>query len=240
MQITSFRKRKLGELQTRLGTKFKNLNLLNQALTHSSYIRSKGEKSLLDYERLEFLGDAVLELLTAEYLFREYPQLSEGGLSKLRSRLVSKESLSDYAREIEVGKYLLIAKDQEGIQSQDTLLADAYEAIIGAVYLDDGLQVSQQLILSFLLSQKGKMQEINDFKSYLQEYVQSKHKSLPRYKVIQEDGPDHQKKFKVEVQIKGKVMGKGWGLTKKKAEMMAARSAWKKIRTAEGRRQKKG
>jgi len=203
MQITSFRKRKLGELQTRLGTKFKNLNLLNQALTHSSYIRSKGKKSLFDYERLEFLGDAVLELLTAEYLFREYPQLSEGGLSKLRSRLVSKESLSNYARKIEVGKYLLIAKDQEGIQSQDTLLADTYEAIIGAVYLDDGLQVSRQLILSFLLSQKGKMQEINDFKSYLQEYVQSKHKSLPRYKMIQETGPDHQKKFKVEVQIKG-------------------------------------
>ncbi|TET27621.1 ribonuclease III [Candidatus Aerophobetes bacterium] len=240
MQITSFRKRKLGELQTRLGTKFKNLNLLNQALTHSSYIRSKGKKSLFDYERLEFLGDAVLELLTAEYLFREYPQLSEGGLSKLRSRLVSKESLSNYAREIEVGKYLLIAKDQEGIQSQDTLLADAYEAIIGAVYLDDGLQVSRQLILSFLLSQKGKMQEINDFKSYLQEYVQSKHKSLPRYKMIQETGPDHQKKFKVEVQIKGKVMGKGWGFTKKKAEIMAARFAWKRIKTAEGRRQKKG
>ena len=134
----------------------------------------------------------------------------------------------------------MIAKDQEGIQSQDTLLADAYEAIIGAVYLDDGLQVSRQLILSFLLSQKGKMQEINDFKSYLQEYVQSKHKSLPRYKMIQETGPDHQKKFKVEVQIKGKVMGKGWGVTKQKAEIMAARFAWKRIKTAEGRRQKKG
>ena len=239
MQMTLSRRKKLEELQTQLGTRFKNLNLLNQALTHSSYVRSKGKKNLFDYERLEFLGDAVLELVTAEYLFREYSQLSEGELSKLRSRLVSKESLSIWAREIEVGKYLLIAKDQEGIQSQDALLADAYEAILGAVYLDDGLQISRQLILPFLLSQKEKMQEINDFKSYLQEHVQQKHKCLPRYKVIQEDGPDHEKKFNVEVRIKGKVMGKGWGLSKKKAEMMAAQSAWKRIKTAEGRRQKK-
>lgn len=239
MQITASRRRKLGELQTRLGIKFKNLNLVNQALTHSSYVRSKGKKRLLDYERLEFLGDAVLELVTAEYLFRKYSQLSEGQLSKLRSKLVSKESLSNYAREIGVGKYLLIAKGQEGIQSQDALLADAYEAMIGAAYLDDGLEVSRQLVLSFLLLQKEKMREINDFKSYLQEYVQSKYKSLPRYKVIQETGPNHQKKFRVEVQIKGKVMGKGWGLSKKKAEMMAAQFAWKKIKTAEKHPQKK-
>ena len=239
MQITASRRRKLGELQTRLGIKFKNLNLVNQALTHSSYVRSKGKKRLFDYERLEFLGDAVLELVTAEYLFRKYSQLSEGQLSKLRSKLVSKESLSNYAREIGVGKYLLIAKGQEGIQSQDALLADAYEAMIGAAYLDDGLEVSRQLVLSFLLLQKEKMREINDFKSYLQEYVQSKYKSLPRYKVVQETGPNHQKKFRVEVQIKGKVMGKGWGLSKKKAEMMAAQFAWKKIKTAEKHPQKK-
>lgn len=227
------RKRKLEELQIRLGTRFKNLNLLNQALTHSSYVQPKGKRGLFDYERLEFLGDAVLELVTAEYLYKEYSQLSEGELSKLRSRLVSKETISNWARRMGVGEYLLIAKNQEGIQSQDTLLADAYEALIGAAYLDRGLRVSRELILPFLLSQKGKMQKIRDFKSYLQEYIQSKYKSLPRYRVIQEAGPDHQKKFKVEVQIKGKVMGRGWGLSKKKAEMMAARSAWNRIRTAE-------
>jgi len=239
MHITPGRRRKLGQLEARLGIRFKNLGLLNQALTHSSYARPKGQKGLFDYERLEFLGDAVLELITAEYLFREYSEVSEGQLSKLRSKLVSKGSLSNYAREIGMGKYLLIAKDQEGIQSQDTLLADAYEAMIGAVYLDKGLLASQQLVVPFLLLQRGKMREINDFKSYLQEYVQSKYKSLPRYKVVQQTGPDHQKKFKVEVEIKGKVMGKGWGLSKKKAEMMAARLAWKRIGTTEGLAQKK-
>lgn len=239
MQITPGRRRKLGQLEARLSIRFKNLGLLNQALTHSSYAQPKGKKGFFNYERLEFLGDAVLELITAEYLFREYSELSEGQLSKLRSKLVSKGSLSNYAREIGMGKYLLIAKDQEGIQSQDALLADAYEAMIGAVYLDKGLPASQQFVLPFLLLQKGKMHEINDFKSYLQEYVQSKCKSLPRYKVVQEAGPDHQKKFRVEVEIRGKVMGKGWGLSKKKAEMMAARLAWKRIGTGEGPLQKK-
>ncbi len=239
MQITPGRRRKLGQLEAHLGLSFRNLGLLNQALTHSSYTQPKGKEGLFDYERLEFLGDAVLELITAEYLYREYSELSEGQLSKLRSKLVSKESLSNYARNIDMGKYLLIAKDQEGIQSQDTLLADAYEATIGAVYLDKGLPASQQLVLPFLLLQKRKMHEINDFKSYLQEYVQSKYKSLPRYKVVQEAGPDHQKKFRVEVEIKGTVMGKGWGLSKKKAEMMAAQLAWKKIGTTQGSAQKK-
>jgi len=118
-------------------------------------------------------------------------------------------------------------------------LADAYEAMIGAVYLDKGLSVARRVVLSFLLLQKERMGQINDFKSSLQEYVQSTYKSLPRYKVVQETGPDHQKKFKVKVEIGGKVMGKGWGATKKKAQRMAAQCAWKKIKAAEGRLQKK-
>ncbi|MFQ6066935.1 MAG: ribonuclease III [bacterium] len=227
--MSSARRKELEELQRSLGVKFTNLNLLEQALTHTSHTKSTNESSISHYERLEFLGDAVLELVTAEHLFKAYPGLSEGELSKLRSAMVSRESLSHCARKIKIGNHLLIGKDQEGIQSQDALLADAYESIIGALYLDKGLETARHFILGRFMEEEEKIAKIKDFKSQLQEYTQLVYRSLPQYQVIQEIGPDHSKKFRVKVKIEGKVWGEGWGTSKKRAEKIAAQSAWMKV-----------
>ncbi len=229
MKMSSARRKKLEELQRNLGVKFTSLNLLDQALTHASHAKSTNERTISDYERLEFLGDAVLELATAEHLFKAYPGLSEGELSKLRSTLVSEESLSHCARKIKIGNYLLIGKDQEGIQSQDALLADAYESIIGALYLDKGLETARHFILDRFIEEEEEIAKIKDFKSQLQEYTQLVHKSVPQYQVIQAIGPDHSKKFRVKVRIGGKIWGEGWGTSKKRAEKVAAQSAWMKV-----------
>jgi ribonuclease-3 len=229
MKMSSARRKELEELQRNLGVKFTSLNLLDQALTHASHIKSTNETSISHYGKLEFLGDAVLELVTAEYLFKTYPGLSEGELSKLRSTMVSRESLSHCARKIKIGDYLLIGKDQEGIQSQDALLADAYESIIGALYLDKGLEAARWFILGRFMEEEEKIAKIKDFKSQLQEYTQSVYKSLPQYQVIQVIGPDHRKKFRVKVKIEGKIWGEGWGTSKKRAEKIAAQSAWMKV-----------
>ncbi len=227
--MSSVRREELEELQRNVGVKFSSLNLLDQALTHASHAKSTNERTVSHYQRLEFLGDAVLELVTAEWLFKIYPDLSEGELSKLRSTMVSQESLSHCARKIKIGNYLLISKDQEGIQSQDTLLADAYESIVGALYLDQGLETTRDFILERFMEEEEKIAKIRDFKSQLQEYTQSVYKSLPQYQVIQQIGPDHSKKFRVKVIIKGKVLGEGWGTSKKRAEKIAAQSAWMKV-----------
>lgn len=229
MDISLTRRKNLKKLERNLGIKFANPSLLNRALTHTSYAKSADKKTLPHNERLEFLGDAVLNLVAAEYLFRQYLYLSEGDLSKFRSKVVSEESLSRYALKVEIGDYILVNKDQEGIQFQPALLADTYEAIIGALYLDKGLEEARSFILDLFAKEKKKFHEIRDFKSCLQEYTQSTYKTLPRYRVIQEIGPDHSKKFKIEVKVKGKVLGKGWGLSKRKAEKMAAQSAWENI-----------
>jgi len=177
---------------------------------------------------LEFLGDAVLEIVVAEYLFRKYPHLKEGTLSKLRAMIVSEENLSRCAREAKIEKYLLVGKNQEGIKSQDSLLADAYEAIIGAIYLDRGLKEARRFIVDFLIKEE-EIQEMKDFKSDLQEYTQSLYKSLPEYEVVEKIGPDHRRKFRVNVKIGKKILGEGWGSSKKRAEKSAAQSAWKEI-----------
>mgnify|MGYP001128905578 CR=1 FL=1 len=222
------REKKLEKFQNSLGIKFIDVNLLNQALTHTSYANSS-KKSIPHNERIEFLGDAVLELIIADYLFRKYPKSSEGEVSKLRSKIVSEESLSQFAREIKIEEYLLIGKSQEGIQSQDSLLADAYEAIIGALYLDRGIKIARCFILTSLIKKEKELIEINDFKSQLQEYTQSMYNSLPKYRIIQKVGPEHHKKFKVIVKVRKKTLGEGWGYSKKKAEKIAAQSAWEKI-----------
>lgn len=226
MGISPAERKKLERLEKKLGIKFAHLDLLNQALVHTSYAKSNQKEILFHNEKLEFLGDAVLNLVTAEHLFRQYPYLNEGELTKLRSKIVSQESLSRYAGKIELGKYILVGKNQEAIRSQPALLADTYEAIIGAFYLDKGLDNVRSFISDLFLKQKKEIEQMNDFKSWLQEYAQSLYDTLPQYKVIKEVGPNHKKKFKVRVMLKGKILGQGWGLSKKKAEMMAARSIW--------------
>ncbi len=142
--------------------------------------------------------------------------------------IVSEENLSRCARESKIEKYLLVGKNQEGIKSQNSLLADAYEAIIGAIYLDRGLKEAHRFIVDFLIKEE-EIQEMKDFKSDLQEYTQSLYKSLPKYEVVEKIGPDHRRKFKVKVKIGKKVLGEGWGSSKKRAEKRAAQSAWKEI-----------
>jgi len=229
MEIGPAERKKLERLEKKLGIKFTHPDLLNQALIHTSYAKSNQKEILFHNEKLEFLGDAVLNLVTAEYLFRQYPYLNEGELTKLRSKIVSQESLSRYAGKIKLGEYILVGKNQERIRSQPALLADAYEAIIGAFYLDKGLDNVRVFISDLFLKQKKEIQQTKDFKSWLQEYAQSLYDTLPQYKVIKEVGPDHKKKFKVKVMVKGKILGEGWGLSKRKAEMMAARSIWENI-----------
>mgnify|MGYP005657059681 CR=1 FL=1 len=192
-------------------------------------IRDRG-KDIADNERLEFLGDAVLELVIADYLFRRYPYLDEGDLSRMKSAIVSEENLAYHANKIKLGDHLLVGKNQEKIRSQDAILANAYEAVIAAIYLDRGIRATRRFILNSLVKKTNLTARAKDFKSLLQEYTQSVYKKLPRYQVVQEEGPDHKKMFKVKVEIMGTTVGEGWGPSKKKAEKVAAERAWKKIK----------
>lgn len=228
--IDSSRAKDLDDFQEIIGIRWRNIRLLNQALTHSSYAKSTPQKTS-DNERMEFLGDAVLELIIADYLFRKFSYLDEGSLSRMRSAVVSEENLAHHARKIGLGKYILVGKDQEQIRSQDAILADAYEAIIGSLYLDRGLKITKKFILGFFIKEENLLTKSKDFKSLLQEYSQSVYKKLPRYKLVQEKGPDHKKMFKIKVEIDGETLGEGWGPSKKKAEKVAAEKAWKKLNT---------
>jgi len=226
----SSRREKLIEFQKIIGIEWKNIELLDQALTHSSYAKPLNLEEVKDNERMEFLGDAVLELVIADYLFRRYSHLNEGELSRLRSAVVSEENLAHCARKIKIGDYLLVGKDQEEIRFQDAMLADTYEAVIGALYLDRGLRVARKFILDSFVKEGNLLIRTKDFKSLLQEYTQSVYRKLPHYQVIQERGPDHKKMFRVKVKINGKTVGVGWGSSKKKAEKIAAERAWRKIK----------
>lgn len=231
MTNSSSRTKELEKFQKVIEVDLRDVTYLDQALTHSSYARSHDHKKITDNERMEFLGDAVLELIIADYLFRKYPYLDEGDLSKMRSAIVSEENLAYHANKINLGHYLLVGKNQEEIRSQDALLADAFEAVIGAIYLDRGLRVTRKFVLRFFIEKERHVTtRVKDFKSLLQEYTQSIHKKLPRYQVVQEKGPDHKKLFQVKVKVMGNTVGEAWGPSKKKAEKIAAERAWKRIK----------
>lgn len=224
------RSKDLDGFQKKVRVKWKNIKFLDQALTHSSCAKSNSKK-ISDNERMEFLGDSVLELVIADYLFCKFPHLNEGSLSRMRSIVVSEESLAYHARKINLGRYILVGKDQDQICSQDATLADAYEAVIGALYLDQGLKTARRFILDFFIKEENLLGKSRDFKSLLQEYSQSVHKKLPHYQLVQEEGPDHKKMFRIKVKINGKILGEGWGPSKKKAEKIAAKKAWEKLDT---------
>lgn len=216
-------------LERKINYKFNNKAYLNEALTHSSFAneRPNGCKS---NERMEFLGDAVLSIISAQYLFEKYPDMPEGELSKLRSSLVCTESLSGFAKEIDLGSALFLGKSEviNNGQERPSILENAFEALIAAIYLDGGFDKAKDFVLSFL-SRALENHHINfrDYKSTLQEIIQQNPLERVNYVVVGESGPDHDKRFEVEVHLNSNVIGRGTGRSKKSAEQEAAKEALK-------------
>ena len=220
------RQEKIIEFEKKIGYTFENPYLLVTALTHSSYSNEKRLKKYKCNERLEFLGDAVLELISSEYIFKENPQKPEGDLTRIRASYVCEPTLAACAREISLGDYLLLGKgeDRTGGRERDSILSDAMEATIGAVYLDGGFARAKEYVEAFVLRDIENKKLIYDSKTILQEIVQGRHLALA-YQLVKETGPDHCKSFEVAVMINGKKIAVGTGRTKKKAEQSAAYEA---------------
>lgn len=239
-----------GALEERLGHKFSQPALLEKALTHSSSVpelkssgaEEPGGSSLpMDNERLEFLGDAVLELLTSEYLLASFPEWSEGQLSKSRARIVNASSLEAAARRLRLGEHLRLGRGEEktGGREKPTILADAFEAVVAAVYLDAGLgstrEILRRLLFEQALEERGERISESDRKSALQEFLQGRGRPPAEYRLAGESGPDHQKVFLIEVWVNGEYMATGEGSTKKEAEQRAARTALEQLEHAEAK-----
>jgi len=220
--------RELDELQQRLGVRFRRPQRLAQALVHRSY-RPDGDDSPSN-ERLEFLGDAVLGQVVAEHLYHDFPEWSEGELTKLKAAVVSEVTLDEAARQLGLGKFLVMARgeEQSGGRERPSLLSDALEAIIGALYLDRGLRAARELVLRLLAAPMRALEldeRRRDYKTLLQELIQGRHKQPPVYRVVAEEGPDHDKTFVVEVRFRRHLLGEGVGKSKKEAEQKAAQEA---------------
>lgn len=218
----------LAQFEKKLRIKFKSQKLLEEAFTHKSYSIEKGKSS--DNERLEFLGDSIISAVVAHYLFKRYPHVDEGHLSKIKSQLVSRTTLSQWASEMALGQYLFLSQGEEatGGRQRESLLGNVYEAIVGAIFLDQGFSRAQRFVMR-QLAKKKKIVE-TDFKSRLQEIMQKKYKVPPNYSVIKEVGPDHEKTFTLEVRMNKRLLGQGEGRSKKEAEQMAAKEALKKLK----------
>ena len=222
---------KIKDFQNTIGYNFQSEGLLRQALTHSSYANEKHMKKLSDNERLEFLGDAVLELVSSDFLYKNYQKLPEGELTKLRASIVCEPTLALCAKELHLGEYLLLGKgeDQTGGRERKSILSDALEAVIGAIYLDGGFANAKEFVLKYIMTDIEHKQLFYDSKTILQEVVQGEHESL-QYVMTEESGPDHNKSFTVEVHLDSVCLGVGSGHSKKAAEQEAAYSALLKIR----------
>lgn len=212
--------------QTLIGYEFKNEQLLKQALTHSSYANEKHLKKLSDNERLEFLGDAVLEVISSEFLYENYPNLTEGELTKLRASIVCEPTLAICTEEIHLGDFLYLGKgeDHTGGRTRKSVLSDAMEAVIGAIYLDGGFASAKEFVLKYIMTDIENKHLFYDSKTILQEVVQGAHEQLT-YVLLEETGPDHDKVFEVGVLIGNKEISTGKGRTKKSAEQEAAYKA---------------
>ncbi len=212
------------ELESIIGYTFNNKNNMRLALTHSSYANEHGMGKYAHNERMEFLGDAVLELVASDFLFREYPDMQEGDMTKLRSKLVCEDALSYFAKQIGLGKYLYLGKGEEHTNGRErkSILCDAFESIIGAIYIDGGLKAATDFIHNFVLSDIEQKMYLFDSKTTLQEIVQARYGVGVVYKVIDESGPEHNKSFRIAVYIKGQLMGEGCGRSKKEAAKEAA------------------
>ena len=218
----------LTKLEQGLGYTFRNKALLENALTHSSYANENRERHLPDNERLEFLGDSILGFVVAEYLYRNFPDKPEGELTRIRADLVCERNLAEAAATIELGSYLLLGhgEEQGGGRKRDSIVSDAMESVIAASFMDGGFAAAKEIIDRLILSNIPKGRPRNfDYKTAFQELVQRKKDQVLRYELIGESGPDHDKKFDVEVLLNGKPCGKGTGSSKKRAEQAAAAAA---------------
>ena len=222
---------KIEELQQKIGYKFHDKELLKSALMHSSYTNEVHLPKHRCNERLEFLGDAVLELISSEFLFFKHQKTQEGELTRMRSSMVCEPSLAFCAREIGLGDYLLLGKGEEvtGGRKRDSVTSDALEALIGAIYLDGGFASAKEFILKFVLNDLEHKKLFYDSKTILQELVQAHFEGLVSYHLIKEEGPDHNKKFTVEAHVGDECYGEGSGRTKKAAEQEAAYHAILKL-----------
>jgi ribonuclease-3 len=223
-------------LQQTIGVTFRDVPLLQQAFIHSSYINDNPSFHLLDNERLEFLGDALLSFIVAEKLYHEFPHSVEGELTEIRISLVRQETLAQLASALKLGDYLRLGKGEEatGGRERQTNLADAFESLVGAIFLDQGLDAARDFVLSKLGSHLERVRAEGigrNYKALLQEFTQAKFKQLPTYRVVEASGPDHDRGFTVEVVLGDKVLGAGSGKSKRAAEMEAARLAWEKLTT---------
>lgn len=220
------------DLETAIGYRFQNISLLQNALTHSSYANERWHNSLLSNERLEFLGDSVLGMLVAEYLYRNFPNRPEGELTRMRADMVCEQTLAAAANRIGIGQYLLLGhgEEQGGGRSRNSILADAMESVIAACFLDGGIEAALKVVQQFILVEVPVTKLHNaDYKTQLQELVQQKKHQVLSYALVGQSGPDHDKKFDVEVSLNGKVVGSGSGSSKKRAEQDAARAAIEKL-----------
>ena len=220
------------DLETAIGYRFKNITLLQNALTHSSYANERWHNSLMSNERLEFLGDSILGMCVAEYLYGNFPDRPEGELTRMRADMVCEKTLAAVANRIELGKHLLLGNGEEqgGGRSRNSILADAVESVIAASFLDGGMEAAKQFIQKFILVEVPVTRMHNaDYKTALQELVQQKKNQVLSYTLVGESGPDHDKHFEVEVKLNGKVVGLGSGSSKKRAEQDAARVAIEKL-----------
>jgi ribonuclease-3 len=216
-------------LESSIGYIFKDKKLLQEALTHTTYVNENKEAVVADNQRLEFLGDSIVNAVIAKNLFERFPDEKEGSLTKKRAELISETALYRIALHIDLGKYLYLGKgeDLDGGREKPSILADAYESLVGAIFLDGSYEIVSNVVEKHFKSAIGSLEKISmsDYKSTLLEYCQAQYKCLPRIVVIDETGPEHEKEFVVNVNIGGKIVGQGKGKNKKQAAQMACKEA---------------
>lgn len=232
--LSTMRKDLLSTLEKKIKIRFKDIQLLDCSLVHKSYVNEHKAEKRTHNERLEFLGDAILEMVTTEFLYATFPEKSEGQLTSFRSALVKGKHLAQVAQSLNIGQYLLLSRGEEksGGRNKNYILANALEALIGAIYLDRGFAVAHRFIYNFILTNLGDILKKGlhvDAKSKLQEFSQDKWGVTPLYKVLSEEGPDHNKMFMMGVYIGEKFFGEGKGSSKQKAEEDAAFNALKNL-----------
>jgi ribonuclease-3 len=224
----------LAELERKLDVRFRDRTLLHTALTHGSVGNEARSRHGDNYERLEFLGDAVLNLVISDHLYRVFPARLEGDLARLRAAVVSEGPLARVARSMELGRYLLLGRGEEkgGGRTRGSLLADALEAVVGAVYVDSGYGVAHFCVTRWFAEELSRLEEPGegDYKSQLQEMIQQRERRLPRYRITGQAGPEHNRAFIAVVEVNGRLLGEGRGKSKKEAEQSAAQQALEQLR----------